>query len=116
VLALANDEYRGGRRAGWPTERRYSTAVDWDSFDPTPLFEAIRERGPAPDAEQTVWALERALQVARTDGAFVEHLVVASVCLLAFDRGETPRTILEQMFRRSVSDREWQESYARFAV
>ena len=89
--------------------------MDWESFDPTPLFDAIRERGPAPDAEKTVWAFERALQVARTDGAFVEHLVVASVCLLAYDRVETPRTILEQMFRRSVSDLEWQEKYAQFA-
>jgi len=90
--------------------------VDWESFDPTPLFELIRERGPAPDAEQTVWAFERALQVARTDAALVEHLVVASLCLLALERDETPRTILEQMFRRSVSDLDWQEKYAHFAV
>jgi len=90
--------------------------VDWESFDPTPLFELIRERGPAPDAEQTVWAFERALQVARTDAALVEHLVVASLCLLALERDETPRTILEQMFRRSVSDLDWQEKYAQFAV
>jgi hypothetical protein len=89
--------------------------VDWESFDPAPLFEAIRERGPAPDAEQTVWAFERALQVARADGAFIEHLVVASVCVLAFERRETPRTILERMFRRAVSDSEWRETYARFA-
>ena len=76
----------------------------------------IRERGPAPDAEQTVWAFERALQVARRDAALVEHLVVASLCLLALERDETPRTILEQMFRRSVSDLDWQEKYAQFAV
>jgi len=62
-----------------------------------------------------VWAFERALQVARTDGALIESLVVASICLVAFERGETPRTILEQMFRRSVSDRDWQEKYAQFA-
>ena len=62
-----------------------------------------------------MWAFERALQVARTDGALIENLVVASICLVAFERGETPRTILEQMFRRSVSDRDWQEKYAQFA-
>jgi hypothetical protein len=90
--------------------------VDWESFDPTPLFEAIREQGPAPDAEKTVWAFERALRVARTDGALVEYLVVASVCLVAYELGETPRTILEQMFRRSVSDRDWQERYAGLAL
>jgi hypothetical protein len=90
--------------------------VDWDSFDPGPLFALIRERGPAPDAEQTVWAFERALQVARADSALIEHLVVASVCVLALDRGETPRMILEEMFRRAVSDGEWRETYARFAI
>jgi hypothetical protein len=90
--------------------------VDWDSFDPAPLFAAIRERGPAPDAEQTVWAFERALQVVRADAAFIEHLVVASVCVLAFDRGETPRTILEQIFRRAVSDGDWRETYAPLAI
>ena len=90
--------------------------MDWESFDPTPLFEAIREQGPAPDAEKTVWAFERALRVARTDGALVEYLVVASVCLVAYELGETPRTILEQMFRRSVSDRDWQERYAGLAL
>lgn len=90
--------------------------VDWESFDPSPLFEAIRERGPAPDAEQTVWAFERALHVARADAAFIEHLVVASVSLLALERAETPRTILEHLFRRAVSDREWREMYEQFAT
>lgn len=90
--------------------------MDWESFDPSPLFDAIRERGPAPDAEQTVWAFERALQVARADAAFIEHLVVASVSLLALERAETPRTILEQLFRRAVSDREWRERYEQFAT
>jgi hypothetical protein len=90
--------------------------VDWENFDPSALFEAIRARGPAPDAEQTVWAFERALHVARTDAAFIEHLVVASVCVMAFERGDTPRTILEHLFRRSVSDREWRETYKRFAA
>ena len=90
--------------------------MEWENFDPSPLFEAIRERGPAPDAEQTVWAFERALQIARTDAALIEHLVVASVCVLALDREETPRTVLEQLFRRAASDGEWREMYARFAT
>jgi hypothetical protein len=86
------------------------------SFDPGPLFAMIRERGPGPDAEQTVWVFERALRVARTDAALIEHLVVASVCVLALDRSETPRAILEHLFRRAVSDGEWRETYARFAI
>ena len=86
--------------------------VDWDGFDPAALFEAIRDHGPAPDAEQTVWAFERALEVARIDKALLEHLLVASVSLLALERDETPRTILDLVFRRSVSDAVWREDYA----
>ena len=41
----------------------------------------------------------------------LEHLLVACTCLLAHDREESPRTILEQVFRRSVSDREWRTRY-----
>ena len=108
-------ELRGTVRFG-RSKRDTDLVVDWHSFDPAGLFEAIRERGPAPDAEQTIWAFERALQVARTDAAFVEHLVVASVCVLAYDREETPRTVLEQMFRRSISDLDWNEKYAPFAL
>ena len=59
--------------------------MDWCDIDPEPLFDAIREHGPAPDAEQAVWAFEQALGVARIDGALVEHLLVACVCLRAFE-------------------------------
>jgi hypothetical protein len=86
--------------------------VNWDSFDSAALFDAIRGRGPAADAEQTVWAFEKALEVARIDSALLDHLVVASVSLLAFERNETPRTILDVVFRRAVSDSDWRDDYA----
>jgi hypothetical protein len=86
--------------------------MNWDSFDPAALFDAIRGRGPAPDAEQTVWAFERALEVARIDAKLLEHLLVASVSLLALERDETPRTILDFVFRRAVSDADWRDDYA----
>lgn len=75
------------------------------------LYELVRERGPAPDAEQTIRALERALEVARGDPALLEHLLVATVALVAAARDETPRTILEKLFRRAVSDDEWRDRY-----
>ncbi len=40
------------------------------------------------------------------------HLLVACVCLVAHEQGETPRAVLERLFRRAVSDREWQEEFA----
>lgn len=86
--------------------------VDWNAIDPERLFDAIRERGPAADAERSVWAFERALVVARTDGDLLRHLLVACVCLVAHEEGETPRAVLERLFRRAVSDREWREEFA----
>ena len=86
--------------------------MDWHGIELEKLFEAIRERGPASDAERSVWAFERALVAARIDGDLLRHLLVACVCLVAHDDGETPRAVLERLFRQSVSDREWLEDYA----
>ncbi len=90
----------------------YWKVVDWNSVDPEPLFDAIRERGPASDAERSVWAFERALVAARIDGDLLRHLLVACVCLVAHEEGETPRTVLERLFRRAVTDDEWLEDFA----
>ena len=67
---------------------------------------------PRSDAERSVWACERALIAARIDGSLLRHLLVACVCLVAHEEEETPRTVLERVFRRAVSDREWREEYA----
>jgi hypothetical protein len=87
--------------------------VNWNTVDTERLFEAIRDRGPAADAERSVWAFERALVAARIDGALLRHLLVACVCLVAHEEGETPRAVLERLFRRAISDEEWREDYAR---
>jgi hypothetical protein len=86
--------------------------VDWYEIDPSRLFETIREHGPAAEAERTVWAFEKALEVARVDPGLLDHLLIASVCLVAHERRQTPRTVLEQVFRRAVGDGEWRERYA----
>lgn len=86
--------------------------VDWDEFDPHRLFELIRDRGPAADAERTVFAFEQALASARIDPELLDSLLVATACLLARARDETPRTVLDDAFRRAVGDAEWRERYA----
>jgi hypothetical protein len=86
--------------------------MNWDHFDPSSLFETIRERRPAPEAERTVWAFERALDVARVDPELLDHLLVACVCLVAREQRTTPRTVLEHVFRRAVGDGEWRERFA----
>jgi hypothetical protein len=85
--------------------------VEWDHVDPSALFESIRARGPAADAERTVWAFERALAAGRIDPDLVENLLVACVSLLAYERDSTPRTLLEELFRRAVGDEEWRERF-----
>jgi hypothetical protein len=86
--------------------------VSWDEIDPSRLFESIRARGPAADAERTVWAFERALEAARIDGQLLGHVLVAAASLIAYEEGSTPRHVLEQIFRRAVADDEWRERYA----
>jgi hypothetical protein len=85
--------------------------TEWDTFDAEELYRAINARGPSGDAARTVWAFERAIAVARLDPELLRHLLVASVCLVANEEGTSPRTVLEQLFRRSVSDAEWRERF-----
>jgi hypothetical protein len=88
-----------------------TSRVNWDDVEPERLFETIRSRGAAADAERTVWAFERALAVARLDPELVRHLLVAAVCVVAYEDGTSPRIVLEELFRRSVSDAEWRERF-----
>jgi hypothetical protein len=37
--------------------------------------------------------------------------LVATVCLLAYEEGKPPRAVLEELFRRSVSDGEWRDRF-----
>ena len=85
---------------------------NWDALDLEPLAEELRETLPPPEQAKTIWAFEEALRVARIDDDLLEHLLVATVCLLAQARSTTPREVLETFFRRSVSDEEWRDRYA----
>ena len=51
------------------------------------------------------------LTVARLDPELLRHLLVAAVCLVAYEEGRSPRAVLDELFRRSVSDGEWRERY-----
>jgi hypothetical protein len=86
--------------------------VDWHDVDPAPLFGAIRGKSPTPDAERMVWAFEQVLAGARVDPALFDHLAAAAVCGLAYRDGETPRAVLEKLFRRAIPDDRWQRDYA----
>jgi hypothetical protein len=86
--------------------------MDWDAVDPSALFEQIRAHFRGPDAERMIWSFERALDAARIDEHLLDYLLVASACLVAHAQRVTPRTVLEQYFRRAVPDDEWRDRYA----
>ena len=85
--------------------------VDWDAFRLDELAASVRDaRNPA-DGEKMVWAFEEALRVARVDDGLLDYMLVAVVCLIARVTAESPRTVLEAYFRRSVGDDEWRRRY-----
>jgi hypothetical protein len=91
---------------------REDLLVNWHDADTSELFETIRRQSPPAEAEQLVWALERVIGGAKVDPALLDHLAVAAICLLAYRDEETPRTIIERLFRRAVDDDRWRDDYA----
>jgi hypothetical protein len=87
--------------------------VDWDALDLEALADELRATLPPAEAEKMVWAFEQALTVARIDGDLLRHLLAAVASLLARAEDSSPRDVFEAFFRRSVSDDEWRERYAR---
>jgi hypothetical protein len=86
--------------------------MNWHEFEAERLYALIRNDAPAADAERTIGAFELVLEAARADPEVLDHLLVAAVSLAALAEDETPRTILDRLFRRSVSDEEWRVVYA----
>jgi hypothetical protein len=84
-------------------------AVDWSGFDLEQLAERLREDRRAPDAERTIWAFERALEIARADPELLDDVLAAIVCLIARVGETTPRDVLETYFRRAPSDWRWRD-------
>ena len=60
-----------------------------------------------------LWAFEQAVGVARIDGDLLRYLLAATAALIARAEDSSPRMIFEAYFRRSVSDDEWRDCYAR---
>jgi hypothetical protein len=87
--------------------------LDWDQLDLEALADELRATLPPADAEKMVWAFEQALAVARIDGDLLRYLLAAVASLLARAEESSPRDVFEAFFRRSVSDDEWRDRYAR---
>jgi hypothetical protein len=87
--------------------------IDWHEVDLEKLGRELRATLPPAEAEKMVWAFERAVSVARIDADLLRYLLAAVASLLAGADDSSPRTVFETFFRRSVSDDEWRERYAR---
>jgi hypothetical protein len=86
--------------------------MDWENVNSAPLFEELRNRLGGAEGERMIWAFERAFEVARIDETLLDYVLAAAVCLVARAHDSTPRAVLEQFFRRSVSDDTWRAHYA----
>ena len=83
--------------------------VDWHEFDLEGLARRLREDRDGPDAERTLWAFERVLEIARGDPELLHYVLTAAVCMVARADATTPRHVLETYFRRAPSDERWHE-------
>ncbi len=87
------------------------TDMDWDHLELDDLVRELRESVGGPDGEKMIWAFEQAIRVARIDPDLLEYMLAAVVCLLARSSDDSPRAVLEDFFRRSITDQEWRERY-----
>ena len=86
--------------------------MDWDTLDLETLRAELRATLPPAEAAKTIFAFEEVLRAARVDADLLDCMLAATTCLKARADGVTPREVLEQFFRRSVSDAVWRDRYA----
>lgn len=84
---------------------------DWDGFELDDVVDKLREELGGSEGASMIYAFEEALRVARIEPGLLSHLLAATVCLLARAESSTPRTVLEQFFRRAAPDEVWRERY-----
>jgi hypothetical protein len=83
------------------------SGVDWRGLDLTALTQQLRRGRKEPDGERIIVAFEHAVELAKTDEAFLDDLLGAVVCLLAHAHESTPRHVLEECFKRAMPDSRW---------
>jgi hypothetical protein len=75
--------------------------VDWHEFDLEGLARQLRDDRDGRDAERTLWAFERVLEIARGDPELLHYVLTAAVCMVARADATTPRHVLDTYFRRA---------------
>ena len=85
--------------------------MNWADVDLEGLADELHESNAPADAERLVRAFEEVLRLVCVDRELLPSLLAAAVSLSAYVEDSSPRTVLEQWFRRSVSDDVWHERY-----
>jgi len=85
--------------------------MDLSTLDLDALLDELRATNPDGEAERMVRAFEEVLRLVRDDQELLPALLAAAVALSAVVEDSSPRTVLEQWFRRSVPDEIWRERY-----
>ena len=85
--------------------------MNWSEIDLERLVDELYAANGTADAERLVRAFEEVLRLVRDDPELLPSLLAAAVSLAAYEEGTSPRTVLEQWFRRSVPDEVWRERY-----
>jgi hypothetical protein len=86
--------------------------MDWEALDLDALREELRTTLAPADAAKMIYAFEEVLHATRVEEDLLDCILAAAVCLKAKAANATPRYVLEQLFRRSISDGEWRDRYA----
>jgi hypothetical protein len=85
--------------------------VNWAGFDFERLASGLEATVGRREADRMARAFTEALRIAQLDEELLGYLLVSVVCLLARVHGCSPRDVLENSFRRSITDEEWRQTY-----
>jgi hypothetical protein len=86
--------------------------VDWENLDLTAVAEQLRRSHKEIEAERMIVAFEHCVELAKADEAFLDDVLVAVVCLLAHAHEKTPRDVLDECFKRAMTDTRWHADLA----
>ena len=86
--------------------------VDWENLDLTAVAEQLRRSHKEIEAERMIVAFEHCVELAKADEAFLDDVLVAVVCLLAHSHEKTPRDVLDECFKRAMTDTRWHADLA----
>ena len=87
-------------------------SVEWEEIDLTALAQQLRRGRKEIEAERMIVAFEHCVELAKADEAFLDDVLVAVVCLLAHSHEKTPRDVLDECFKRAMTDTRWHADLA----